>query len=213
MLKKSEEGAVIVEAVISLSAFMFAIATLYCIYFPCVAQAKIGTALNNTAKEISEYSYIYGLTGLNDSQADISMGGGAADSTIKSSLDGAKDLFSTLEGIGEIADDVMVNGDSYVNYLLDNFIDMAKGAAVGELSKVLMKKNFGSDPDGFLRGLGIEDGMSGLNMNKTRVFKSGRSDDITLVCKYEVKVVQFFNIDVTYKFEQCATTKAWFNGV
>lgn len=213
MFKKSEEGAVIVEAVISLSVFMFAIATLYCLYFPCVAQAKISTALNNTAKEISEYSYLYGLTGLNDAQSDISDGAGAADSALKANLGEVNSFYDLLEGTVNVADDISVNGESYINYLTNQFIEIGKGQIVGGIARDLMEKNFGSDPDKFLKGLGIENGVSGLDMSKSRVFANGQSDDITLVCRYEVKVVQFFNIDVTFQFEQCATTKAWFGGV
>ncbi len=66
---RDESGSVTVEATISLSAFMFAIVTILTIVNVCIVQARMSYALNTTAKEISQYSYLYSLTGLNDSQS------------------------------------------------------------------------------------------------------------------------------------------------
>ncbi len=213
MSMKSERGAIVIEAVISLMTFMFAMSTLYCLYFPCVAQARIGAALNSAAKEISQYSYLYGLTNLNEKQSGLVQGTGAAQSTLEANFGQIDDFYSVLEGLGDTISDIGVNGESYINYVGNQFIEDVKGKAVGALAESLMKKNFGGDPDGFLKGLGIVGGMSGLDTSKSRVFANGDSDDITLVCKYEVKVIQLFNIDVKFTFEQCAATKAWFGGV
>ena len=53
--KNQEKGAVTVEATIALSVFMFAIVTLYTIVNIATVQAKVAFAINNTAKEISQY--------------------------------------------------------------------------------------------------------------------------------------------------------------
>ena len=53
-MKKKENGAIIVEATLVLPFFMFAIITVLSIVNISFAQAKIGTALNETAKEISQ---------------------------------------------------------------------------------------------------------------------------------------------------------------
>ena len=65
MLKriKSESGSVTIEATISLTAFMFAIVTLLTIVNICMIQARMSVAINTTAKELSQYSYLYSLTG------------------------------------------------------------------------------------------------------------------------------------------------------
>ncbi|MEE1256460.1 MAG: hypothetical protein UHN47_08120 [Lachnospiraceae bacterium] len=55
---KEEKGAVVIEATLSLSLFMFMIIMLLSMVNLCTAQAKIGMALNTTAKEISQYTYI-----------------------------------------------------------------------------------------------------------------------------------------------------------
>ena len=68
---REERGSVTIEATISLSAFMFAIVTILTIVNICIVQAKMSYAINATAKEISQYSYLYSLTGLNDSQKNL----------------------------------------------------------------------------------------------------------------------------------------------
>lgn len=67
----NEQGAIVVEATISLTAFMFLIVTILTVINICYAQAKIGVAVNTTAKKISEYSYLYNLTGLREKQGDL----------------------------------------------------------------------------------------------------------------------------------------------
>ena len=73
MLKriKGESGSVTIEATISLSAFMFAIVTLLTIVNICLVQARVAVAINTTAKELSQYSYLYSLTGFNKSDAEL----------------------------------------------------------------------------------------------------------------------------------------------
>lgn len=56
---KKQKGAIVVEATIALSAFMFAIFTILSIVNICFIQARLGVALNTAAKEISQYSYLY----------------------------------------------------------------------------------------------------------------------------------------------------------
>ena len=54
MKQKKERGAIVVEATISLTAFIFAIFTILMIVDVCYTQAKISTALNSATKEISQ---------------------------------------------------------------------------------------------------------------------------------------------------------------
>lgn len=52
---KNENGAVTIEAMIALTAFLFAFIMIYSIITLCRAQARIQIALNDTAQEISQY--------------------------------------------------------------------------------------------------------------------------------------------------------------
>ena len=56
---KNEHGAIVVEATIAFSAFIFLIFIVYSIVDICYIQAKMGIALNESAIDMSQYSYLY----------------------------------------------------------------------------------------------------------------------------------------------------------
>ena len=64
--RQKESGAIIIEATIALTTFMFAIVSILFVAHICYAQAKIGTVIDGVAKDLSEFSYVYSLTGLAD---------------------------------------------------------------------------------------------------------------------------------------------------
>lgn len=59
MKRKREKGAIVIEATISLTVFIFAILTILSLVDIAYVQAKMSVALNSAAKEISQYSYLY----------------------------------------------------------------------------------------------------------------------------------------------------------
>lgn len=93
---KEEKGAVITEAVICFPFFIFAVIMFVSLIDICMTQAKITTALNVAAKEISEYSYLYILTGANQGQSKLNENAETARSTINDTLDGMNKISSTL---------------------------------------------------------------------------------------------------------------------
>ena len=56
--QKRERGAIIVEATISLTMFIFAMFTLYSLVNICYVQSKMSVAVNVAAKEMSQYAYL-----------------------------------------------------------------------------------------------------------------------------------------------------------
>ena len=54
---KKESGSATIEAVISLSIFVFAFVAIYSIVNMCIVQASVQQALNKSAKEVSQYYY------------------------------------------------------------------------------------------------------------------------------------------------------------
>lgn len=209
MRAKSERGAVAIEAALSLVLFMFAMLTVYSMYNICLAQARIGSALNETAKEISQFSYVYSMTGLNEKQEDLASQGGAAQGILSDNLSEVNTVYDAIMGVANTAFSIGDNADSFIAYTLNEGIDVVKAGVVGGLSRGLMKKHFGNDADAFLKSLGVVDGLNGLHFLKTRIFPSGASDEILLNCQYKVKVIRLLNVNITFNFELCAQTKAW----
>lgn len=99
--QNGESGSVTIEATISLSAFMFAIATLLTIINICMVQAKISIAINATAKELSQYSYLYAITGLKDSQAAINENAEKTKEEIDGVFDNVNVVFTEIQNIGK----------------------------------------------------------------------------------------------------------------
>lgn len=212
MDKKSEDGAIVIEATLSLTFFMFALLTVYSMFYICLAQSRIAVALNQTAKEISQYSYLYDLTDLNERQANLAANGGVAKATLTDNLSQVGGIFDALKGLAGTAASAVSSGDnaeSFLYYALDAGLDRAKAELTGGLARNLMKKHFGSDPDRFLEGLGLKGGLSKLSFFKTTVFESGSKDDIMLDVRYQITVFKLLGFDLSFNFEQCAKTKAW----
>ena len=66
MISKSEKGSATIEAIVSLSIFIFAFIAIYSIVNMCIVQAQIQQALNKSAKEISQYYYLVDKLNLTD---------------------------------------------------------------------------------------------------------------------------------------------------
>ncbi|MCR5342265.1 MAG: hypothetical protein K6E70_02730 [Butyrivibrio sp.] len=240
-----EKGSVIVEASLSLSFFMFFIITLLTFINICTAQAKIGIALNESAKEISQYGYLYSLTGLNETQQRKYKEGDTNRADIDACLNATeqvKDTFDTIAAVDfsspedvwnagettvETAKDVKKTAKTVYNNIKKNKADYGwalikvvgneieegiKGAVGGAFAKGLMYKHLtnssGKDPDKYLKHLGVIDGMDGLSLLSSSIFTNG-SDNITLVCNYDIRVIRLLNIDVKYNVNQVAKTMAW----
>lgn len=98
--KRNENGSVVMEATLSLSVFMFLIVTILSIVNICVAQAKIGIALNQSAEELSQYLYIYSLSGLNQVQADAYANNSQTIEQIEGLEEGLTDSIQVIKDFG-----------------------------------------------------------------------------------------------------------------
>ena len=141
---KKQRGAIVVEATISLSIFIFAIFTILNIVNMCFVQAKIAVSLNTAAKEISQYSYLYYALGINNLESEFHQG--TADSRAIAD--------ETVDGIG---------------VFMDSFSDIKDGASTGDFDKMFDAAETGmntadsittmygdaisEDPKGFILGM------------------------------------------------------------
>ena len=105
LFKKSngENGAVTVEATIALTSFLFMFIMIYSIVTCCRAQAQIQVAINATAKEISQYSYIYGLTGLDRSLANFEQSADQSEDKLNTTIGNVAQVFEGIDSIGGTA--------------------------------------------------------------------------------------------------------------
>lgn len=248
---KKEKGAVIVEATLVIPMFIFLVITLMWVANLCTAQAKIQIAINSAAKEISSYSYLYGLTGINEMRAELYEKGETGRSTASEAITGVKDIYSALSDISDAGSqafngaadlDDIVSGaqDGYQNmgsgisslnnvyetikkdpksFLLSfcsaaagNGIDKISSTVAGAMGKCFAEKHLTTEyltADEHLRKLGVVNGLNGIDFSASRFCNSG-GDEIIITAQYQLRPIQFFNIDVKYTIVQTGRTRAWF---
>lgn len=226
---KNDDGEIVVEASLSLVFFVFAMLILFSMYHVTLAQARLSSALNETAKEISQYTYIYSLTGLNDKQAGLTKAGADADKVLDTiteydysywqSLDSGK-LFSketlnqtkTLyEKVKDVFGTIQSSNDfvgSMLNKAGTETVDAGKGLVLGQAALPLLNKHLGSNPEHFLKKQGVGS-LSALNFAKSRFMSGGTDNKIYLNLSYQVTVLKLMNFDMKLDFELCAKTCAW----
>lgn len=210
MRRKNQEGAIVIEATIALTTFMFLIVTILSIVNICLVQAKIGTLVHGIAKDISNYTYIYTMTGLNEKEQAISGKADYARNTIDTVTDSSTDTFDAIETLTSAALDKEF-WSSMLNLVAEGGIQEVKGIAIDKVCKMAAEKrlsNGGADADSYLMKLGIEDGIEGLDFTDS-VFCAGGGDDIKIIVSYKVHLLELLGVDFDFNFEQCAYTKTW----
>lgn len=145
MRKDNERGAIVVEATISLTAFVFAIFTILTLVNVYYIQAKMSVALNAASKEISQYSYLYYALGINEYDADLSEGTEDSKKTAEDTIDGVGSMLDSLSGAQNSID----TGD------FDQLVASIESGVTSVDSLVTMYADkLADDPKGFILGMG-----------------------------------------------------------
>lgn len=146
MRKDKERGAIVVEATISLTAFVFAIFTILSLVNIYYIQAKMSIALNSAAKEISQYSYLYYKFNIDDVEADL------YDEDAQDARATAED---TIDGVGALMESLS-NAESDLNSGdFDALVaDIESGAESVDSLVTMYADKLADDPKGFIIGMG-----------------------------------------------------------
>ena len=166
---KDKRGSVTIEATISLSAFMFAIVTILGLVTICTAQAKIGVALNTTAKEISQYSYLYGLTGFNESTATLADAAGGTKQSINETVGNVNTIFNEIENLGNTGNNTNISDPSSVIDAWDSISQSVHNGteSAGAIEEQI--KDIAKDPKQFIFGIVKLLASEGLEEAKSRL--------------------------------------------
>lgn len=165
---KNESGSVTIEATISLSTFMFAIVTILTIVNICIVQAKISYAIHTTAREISQYSYLYSLTGLNDREAEIYGAGKAQTSDISSILSDVNTVYNEIENLGSTGNQSFDNIDDILSAWdgVSGSLENIEGAG-GSIQTSI--ENIAKDPKNLLFGIAKLGATEVFDLAKSRL--------------------------------------------
>lgn len=203
--RERERGAIIVEAIISLSVFMFAMFTLLSVVQIAYTQARMSVALSCATKQLAQYAHVFFATGLNET---FSGTGGES-----SELFG--DVGEFLETLGadfgsissELGQFTTETGEAMSATSISSMLKSGAGQAlVMQMMKQNMVGSVGDTPEAFMERNHIKN----IDMNKSRILEGGAEDrSLYMCCDYDIQVVQLLDIDFTFHMRSWAYTTAW----
>lgn len=190
---KKNRGAITVEASLVLTMFIMAYMCMMSLVQMVHAQAVLQYAADQTALEISRYSYILTKAGVSKKLYETSENGKKFEDDTATMVKSVTDFYDQLKGVrgasitdvGSKAQDIYDSGTNAVttveNYfsntddLLQGFAAWGKKTAEGYVERAAVKAMVKSrvkkqletmtsdDPDTYLRRLGVKDGLDGLD--------------------------------------------------
>lgn len=106
--KESESGAIIMEATLTFTAFIFLMFIILSITDICYIQARMQIAVNYAAEDISEYTYLYYKFGVDDLSQSVADGAKPTEDSIKT----VEQKFSNFSSqIGNVSESI--NGGDF----------------------------------------------------------------------------------------------------
>ena len=197
-----ERGAVIVEATISLSVFMFAMFTLLSLIQIAYAQSRMSVALCCATKELAEYSHVYFLSGLDET---FSGTGGKSSEVFTEIGEFLQELGGDLGSLNEELGQFFSNGGAATANT--SITALVKNMAGSGIALKLMEANLGDGTSEgakrFLKRYRIEH----INMRESDVFSQGNR--LAFRVRYDIRVVRLLNIDYSFHLSTWAYADAW----
>lgn len=261
VMLKENKGSLTVEASLSLIIFIFAFLSILYLCKFAKAQVVLQHAVNQTAKEISQYSYITNKLGLKNDKTegnktiedtdkmisevvnlinvvntekvriedlDINRNDIVIDDyydaikTYKKYDEAGNTIKDSYENIEEATESLIGNAKEYMKdpkALLNGFVAIAKNEiadfAVSKyiaapMSKLLIQKYLptgSQSADMYLRRLGVDNGLDGLNFDTSTIFKDGSNINITLIYNMSLNIPLFPKKTLCFRIN--ASTIGW----
>lgn len=103
--KKTENGSATVEACVAFTGFLFVLFTLLNVVNYCRAQMLVASAMDNAAKELSQYAYFYKMSGLQKFDSAVRENAKTGADNLNGIVGTVDTLYSTLQTAGKDASD------------------------------------------------------------------------------------------------------------
>lgn len=199
---KKEHGALIVEATISLSTFMFAMYMLLNVIQMAYVQERMSVGLDRTAKQMAEYAHVYYAMGLD----------GKFTGTGGTSSDFANKVADMLKKIGGyVRSDMITNMGSELEG--DSLTALAQHGIGVALADKCFKKNVvptGDGKTGDYEGFLKRHWVSGVSLARSNI----TNEKLFLRVDYDISVIKFgnFKVDVKFHVAHVSYARAWAGG-
>lgn len=224
-----ERGSATVEATLFLTMFILFYIALMDIAQLATLQSVLQYACTESAKEISQGTYILSKAGIVSRISATNKKRKEFEGDVGELVDNVSELASGLNkgtlDMNQVdvtlsnAEEFFSNSDDIVQGLVSLARsvgrDIVGDIAVSAMTKGLVKKQIrnmsSADPDAFLKRHGIEDGVAGLDFSESQWLASDSDDtqEIKIVCSYSVNYKVGFIELGERKFKVCARTAVW----
>lgn len=222
---KKEKGSITLEAAIFLSLFMMGYLAFLSLVQVGRAQMIMQYTLNETAKELSQSSYILTKTGIvgqsiqtgqksqefigkTDELLDSVMEFGSAVTDGRNVLQSANVAYDNMEDYFSNSDDII---QGLIAVVKNTAGGMVKKEAVSQVCKGSLKKQLkyltSEDPNAYLESLGIQGGLDGISFEGTTWFDTSRDLDIVMTYQIEYDFGVLGKQEKTFKVR--AKTAIW----
>lgn len=196
--KKGEDGecgAVIVEAAISLSIFLFFMFTMLSLIQIAYVQARVGVALDSVTKRLAEYSHVYYAAGLDEA---LPNSGGKSSEIAGDLAEFLKELGGANVSMDELSELLTGAGDALDG---DSLTRLIKHGIGGTLIQKMLEDELGEDfcTKNHIKG--------GFDTSQCKFLEN--DEDIFFQVQYDVEVIKLLNIDFTFHMSSCSYTQAW----
>lgn len=172
-----EEGSATIEAVVSFTGFLFVIFTLLSLVNLCRAQMLISSAMDNAAKELSQYSYFYKMSGLQKIDKALNDKAEVGKSHINEVIGSVDNLYgSMVNAVDSTTEDYTNIAEATKNGSLDmsafqnayNNLSSEKENVVSNINKMTEQfQNVGDNPMLYMKSLVAIASSSGLDLIKS----------------------------------------------
>lgn len=199
---QKERGAIIVEATISLSLFMFLMYTMLSLTQIAYAQSRMSVALACATKEFAEYSHVYFITGLNET---FSGSGGKSSELFGKLGDFLKEVGGDVGSIDEeLGKFITDGGNAAAATSLTNIVKNLVGSG---LILKMMEANLGDGTaEGAARFIRLHH-IKNINMLESDVLSDG--NNIAFRIRYDIQVVRLLGLNYNFHLSTWAYANAW----
>ncbi|MCM1121380.1 MAG: pilus assembly protein [Eubacterium sp.] len=184
--EQRKKGSITLEAAVFLVIFIAFYMAMIDLIQIARAQVILQYAANETAREISQYSYVLTKTGIVDKRVSTSTQAAAFEADAAKLIDDIEKVGSALSDGGDVIGAAWQAGQHAQDFfgdpdaLMRNLFSLVKTAGANKLSEMVVEdvvKDVVEDQiahmsskgtDQYLKDLGIEDGMNGLDFSDSK---------------------------------------------
>ena len=206
MKKKKDKGSVTLEAAIFLSMFLFAYLFFMDLVQVVRAQMILQYTVTETAKELSQYTYLLSKTGVVDQGISTGKRSAEFDNKTTEMIESVQKLGEMIVNFGDVFGQASATQQTVSSYFSDwealkeGLISKGKTEIRAALQGILIEtlcenalrgqiENMSTkDVDTYLRDLGIEGGMSDITFDGTSWFRTDRTLDIIMTYKLRFRL-------------------------